>query len=171
MWMWSFKVCLCLIRQWLLWYSHKLYVLYFYLPPYEIVKLFYFLKAPQVLEKNITLLEGPQASPIFPSIKRSIMVEISREQWWKYTTRKIPSECYHKYDINLTGIEPRRLVTNYLSHVFAYLIILSEMAVLHMFQVSWGSSGWGQVVSNHNTYSLKTVNCCLLLRTIIIRYE
>jgi len=48
------------------------------------------------------------------------MVEVSREQWWKYTTMKIPSECHHRYDINWTGIEPRRLVTNYLSHVLAY---------------------------------------------------
>jgi hypothetical protein len=53
------------------------------------MKLFYFLKTPKVLKK-ITLLEGPQASPIFPSIKSSFMVEVSREHWWRDTTRGRP---------------------------------------------------------------------------------
>jgi quinol-cytochrome oxidoreductase complex cytochrome b subunit len=35
-------------------------------------------------------------------------------------------------------------VTNYVSHVMAYPIVLPELAVLHLFQVSWGNSVCGQ---------------------------
>jgi hypothetical protein len=48
------------------------------------------------------------------------MVEVSREQWKTIRGRPKYPEKILTYDINLTGIKPRRLVTNYLSHVMAY---------------------------------------------------